>query len=67
VIDKMVASATNALRGLIVIVILFGVLVGLVAWGRDDPQGVEATMANVAEAGVAIVNWVCNLIITTLD
>lgn len=62
-IDKMVGGAVNALVGALKIVALFGVLVGVVVWAKADPEAWKALMAQVAEAGVALISWVCALIV----
>lgn len=66
-IQRMVGGAVNALTGAIKIVLLFGVLVGLVVWARNDPEAWKALMAKVAGAGVALVNWVADLVVGLLD
>jgi hypothetical protein len=66
-IDKMVSGAVNALTGAIKVVVLFGVLVGLVVWARQDPESWKAVMAQVAGVGVALVSWVCDLIVSVLN
>lgn len=66
-IDKMVSGAVNALTGAIKVVILFGVLVGLVVWARNDPESWKAFMAKAAGAGVAVLSWVIDLIVGLVD
>ena len=46
--------------------LLFGVLVGLVVWARTNPESWKAVMAQVAGVGVALVTWVCDLIVSLL-
>jgi hypothetical protein len=62
-IDKIVGGAINALVGALKVVALFGVLVGLVVWAQADPESWKALMADIAGAGVALVSWVCDLIV----
>jgi hypothetical protein len=62
-IDKMVGGAINALVGALKVVVLFGILVGLVVWAKADPESWKAVMAQVAAAGVALVSWICRLIV----
>lgn len=62
-IDKMVGGAISALVGALKVVVLFGILVGLVVWAKADPASWKALMAQVAGALVALVSWVCQLIV----
>ena len=66
-ITKMVDGAIAGLVGAIKVVILFGILVGLVVWARQDPESWKAVMAQLAGVGVALVSWVCDLIVSLLD
>lgn len=66
-IQKVVSGAMSALTGAIKIVLLFGVLVGLVVWARHDPAAWKALMAKVASAGIALVTWVADLVISLLN
>lgn len=62
-IDKMVSGTIGALVGALKVVVLFGILVGLVVWAKADPESWKALMAQVAGALVALVSWVCQLIV----
>lgn len=62
-IDKVVDGAISALVGALKIVALFGILVGLVVWAQADPEAWKALLAQVAGAGVALISWVCDLIV----
>ncbi|HVQ91521.1 MAG TPA: hypothetical protein VMU51_10840 [Mycobacteriales bacterium] len=66
-IQKMVSGALSALTGAIKVVLLFGVLVGLVIWARNDPEAWKQLMAKVAGAGVMLVTQVADLVIGLLD
>jgi uncharacterized membrane protein len=65
-LQKMVDGALGALVGAIKVVVLFGVLVGLVVWARNDPESWKAVMAKVAGALVALVTWVTDLLVSLL-
>jgi len=65
-IDKLVGGAVNALTGAIKVVVLFGILVGLVVWAKTDPDSWKALMAQVAGAGVAVLTWVLDLVVSLL-
>jgi uncharacterized membrane protein len=66
-IEKMVGGAVNALTGAIKVVVLFGVLVGLVMWARNDPESWKAAMAKVAGMLVALISWVTDLVVSLLQ
>lgn len=65
-LTKMVDGAIGALVGAIKVVLLFGVLVGLVVWAKTNPESWKAVMSQVAGVGVALVTWVCDLIVSLL-
>lgn len=62
-ITKMVDGAIGALVGALKIVFLFGVLVGVVVWAKADPESWKALMAQIAGAGIALISWLCRLIV----
>jgi hypothetical protein len=66
-IQKLVSGAVTALTGAIKIVLLFGVLVGLVVWARHDPEAWKTLMGKIASAGIALVTWVADLVISLLN
>ena len=66
-IEKMIGSAQRALTGVIGVVILFGAQVGLVSWARNGPEAWKALAVKVAEMLVALVSWVCDLIVRLLS
>ena len=65
-INKLVGGAINALAGALKVVVLFGILVGVVVWAKSDPESWKALMAQVAGALVALVSWVCDLLVSLI-
>lgn len=66
-VTRMVGGAKAALIGAIVVVILFAVLVSMIRWGQANPAQMSALADKIAAALVAVVTWVCNIIISALS
>ena len=66
-IDRFLAGVQRLIAGVIGILILFGLLVGLVIWARNDPQALQALVAKLVDAAVALVTWLCDLLVSALD
>ena len=66
-IDRFLIGIQRMIAGVIGILILFGLLVGLVIWARNDPQALQALVGKLADAAVAVVTWLCDLIVSALD
>jgi hypothetical protein len=66
-IDRFLVGIQRVIAGVIGILILFGLLVGLVIWARNDPQALQALVGKLVDAAVAVVTWLCDLIVRTLD
>ena len=66
-IDRFLAGVQRVIAGVMGILILFGLLVGLVIWARNDPQALQALVGKLVDAAVALVTWLCDLIISALD
>ena len=65
-LTKMVDGAISALVGAIKVVVLFGILIGLVVWAKTNPDSWKAVMSQIAGAGVALVTWICDLIVSLI-
>lgn len=66
-IERFMVGVQRVIAGVIGILVLFGLLVGLVVWARNDPEALQALVAKLAEAAVSLITWVCDLIVRTLD
>ena len=66
-IERLLVGIQRAIAGVMGILILFGLLIGLVLWARNDPEALEALVSKLVDAAVAVVTWLCDLIIHALD
>ena len=66
-IERFLIGVQRAIAGVVGILVLFALLVGLVLWGSNDPEGLQALVGKLVEAAVALVTWLCDLIVRTLD
>jgi Ni,Fe-hydrogenase I cytochrome b subunit len=66
-IERFLIGVQRAIAGVVGILILFALLVGLVLWGSNDPEGLQALVGKLVEAAVALITWLCDLIVRTLD
>lgn len=66
-IERLLVGIQRAIAGVLGILVLFGLLVGLVIWARNDPQALQALVGKLVDAAVAIITWLCDLIVSTLD
>ena len=65
--ERLVVGTLAALAGVIKIVLLFGILVGLVAWAGTNPGSFREVMAAVAGLGVSFLLWLVDLLQGLLD
>jgi hypothetical protein len=66
-IDRFLAGIQRGIAGVIGILVLFALLIGLVIWGRDNPQALQVLVGKLVDAVVSLVSWLCDLIVQTLD
>jgi hypothetical protein len=66
-IERFLIGVQRAIAGVVGILVLFALLVGLVLWGSNDPEGLQALVGKLVEAAVALITWLCDLIVRTLD
>ena len=66
-IERFMLGVQRAIAGAVGILVLFALLVGLVLWGSNDPDGLQALVGKLVEAAVAVITWLCDLLIRTLD
>ena len=66
-IERFLVGVQRAIAGVVGILVLFGLLVGLVLWGANDPEGLRALVGKLVDAAVALITWLCDLIVRTLD
>jgi hypothetical protein len=66
-IERFLIGVQRAIAGVLGILVLFALLVGLVLWARNDPEALRALVAKLVDAAVALVTWLCDLIVRTLD
>jgi hypothetical protein len=66
-IERFLIGVQRAIAGVVGILVLFALLVGLVLWGSNDPEGLQALVGKLVEAAVAVITWLCDLLVRTLD
>lgn len=66
-IERFLIGVQRAIAGVVGILVLFALLVGLVLWGSNDPDGLQALVGKLVEAAVAVITWLCDLLVRTLD
>lgn len=66
-IDRFLAGIQRGIAGVIGILVLFALLIGLVIWGRDNPQALQVLVGKLVDAVVSLVSWLCDLIVSALD
>ena len=66
-IERFLIGVQRAIAGVLGILVLFGLLIGLVLWARNDPEALQALVAKLVDAAVALVTWLSDLIVRTLD
>lgn len=66
-IERFLIGVQRAIAGVLGILVLFGLLIGLVLWARNDPEALRALVAKLVDAAVALITWMCDLIVRTLD
>ena len=66
-IERFLVGVQRVIAGVMGTLILFGLLVGLVIWARNDPQALQALVGKLVDAAVALITWLCDLIVRTLD
>lgn len=62
-IDRFLIGIQRLIGGVIGIVLLFGLLVGLVVWARSDPANLQAVVTKLVQAAVALIVWLCDLVV----
>jgi hypothetical protein len=66
-IERFLIGVQRAIAGVVGILVLFALLVGLVLWGSNDPEALQALVGKLVDAAVALITWLCDLIVRTLD
>ena len=66
-IDRFLAGAQRVIAGVIGIVLLLGLLIGLVAWARSDPEGLKKLAVTVVNAVIAFFAWLFRLAAGIID
>ena len=66
-IERLLIGVQRAIAGVVGILVLFALVVGLVLWGSNDPEGLQALVGKLVDAAVALITWLCDLIVRTLD
>lgn len=66
-IERFLAGVQRMVAGVIGILLLVGLLIGLVAWARSDPEGLKELAAKVVDAVVAFISWLADLIAGIVD
>lgn len=66
-IDRFLAAVQRGIAGAIGILILAALLVGLVIWGRNNPQALQALVGKLVDAAVSLVSWLSDQLVRALD
>lgn len=66
-IDRFLTSVQRLIAAVIGIALLLGLLVGLVAWARSNPEALKELATQVVDAVVASVLWLGRLIADIVD
>lgn len=66
-IERFLIGVQRAIAGVLGILVLFGLLIGLVLWASNDPEGLRALVGKLVDAAVALITWLSDLIVRTLD
>lgn len=66
-IERFLVGVQRAIAGVLGILVLFGLLIGLVLWARNDPEALRALVAKLVDAAVSLISWLCDLIVRALD
>jgi len=66
-IERFLIGVQRAIAGVLGILVLFALLVGLGLWARNDPEALRALVGRLVDAAVALITWLCDLIVRTLD
>jgi hypothetical protein len=66
-IERFLIGVQRALASVIGVLVMFGLLVGLVIWARNDPAALQALVAKLVNAAVALITWLLDLIVRSLD
>ena len=66
-IERFLMGIQRMIAGVIGIVLLLGLLVGLVAWVRSDPEGLKELAVTVIDGVIAFFRWLFHLITSIVD
>jgi hypothetical protein len=66
-IERFLIGVQRALASVIGVLVMFGLLVGLVIWARNDPAALQALVTKLVNAAVSLVTWLLDLLVRTLD
>ena len=61
---RFLIGVQRALSGVLV---RFGLLIASVLWACNDPEALRAVAGKLADAAVALVSWLADLVVPTLD
>jgi hypothetical protein len=66
-IDRFLAAIQRGIAGVLGILILAALLVGLVIWGRDNPEALQALVGKLVDAAVSLISWLSDQLVRALD
>lgn len=66
-IDRFLAAVQRGIAGAIGILVLAALLVGLVIWGRNNPQALQALVGKLVDAAVSLISWLSDQLVRALD
>ena len=56
-IERFLIGVQRALASVIGVLVMFGLLVGLVIWARNDPAALQALVTKLVNAAVSLIAW----------
>ncbi len=66
-IERFLIGVQRILASVIGVLVMFGLLIGLVIWARNDPAALQALVGKLVDAAVSLISWLSDLIVRSLD
>lgn len=66
-IERFLVGVQRLLASVIGVLVMFGLLIGLVIWARNDPAALQALVAKLVNAAVSLISWLLDMLVRSLD
>ena len=66
-IDRFLVGLQRILASVLGVLVMFGLLIGLVIWGTNNPEALQALVGKLVDAAVSLIEWLCELIIRAVE